>query len=282
MASKLKVFGDTGISYITSKTSFNMRDIGKKKTAIFLVVPDEKLSRHFIGGLFVNQVYQTLVEEAQKSPNGELDVRVNLILEELCNTIHINELSKKLTVARSRKIRIYGVVQDFGMIQEHYRDQATTIKANMNLCYLLTNDYNTAREISNRLGKYTIKTTRTSSSNRYGKADFNLSSDTSLTGRDLLTTDELINFKVGDALFLRARMDPIKTKLKQISDYPIKYKIVDEIKIDNPEFQKLELFDLDTFRIEKELFKPEETKKTTPTKRANPTKKKKDNGDKQS
>lgn len=282
LASKLKVFGDTGISYITSKTSFNMRDIGKKKTAIFLVVPDEKLSRHFIGGLFVNQVYQTLVEEAQKSPNGELDVRVNLILEELCNTIHINELSKKLTVARSRKIRIYGVVQDFGMIQEHYRDQATTIKANMNLCYLLTNDYNTAREISNRLGKYTIKTTRTSSSNRYGKADFNLSSDTSLTGRDLLTTDELINFKVGDALFLRARMDPIKTKLKQISDYPIKYKIVDEIKIDNPEFQKLELFDLDTFRIEKELFKPEETKKTTPTKRANPTKKKKNNGNKQS
>ena len=76
------------------------------------------------------------------------------------------------------------------MIQEHYREQATTIKANMNLCYLLTNDYNTAREISNRLGKYTIKTTRTSSSNRYGKADFNLSSDTSLTGRDLLTTDE--------------------------------------------------------------------------------------------
>ena len=59
-------------------------------------------------------------------------------------------------------------------------------------------------------------------------------------------------------------------------------KIVDEIKVDNPEFQKLELFDLDTFRIEKELFKPEETKKTTPTKRANPTKKKKDNGDKQS
>ena len=77
-------------------------------------------------------------------------------------------------------------------------------------------------------------------------------------------------------------MDPIKTKLKQISDYPIKYKIVDEIKIDNQEFQKLELFDLDTFRIEKELFKPEETKKTTPTKRANPTKKKKDNGNKQS
>ena len=69
------------------------------------------------------------------------------------------------------------------------------------------------------------------------------------------------------------------------SDHAGAFEIIsqnDEIKIDNPDFQKLELFDLDTFRIEKELFKPEETKKTTPTKRANPTKKKKDNGDKQS
>ena len=52
--------------------------------------------------------------------------------------------------------------------------------------YLSTNDYNTAHELSNRIGKYTIATTRTSSSNRYGKVDFNLSSDTSLTGRDYI------------------------------------------------------------------------------------------------
>ena len=105
LASKLRVFGDTGISYITSESSFNIRNIGKKKTAVFLIIPDEKLSRHFIGGLFVNQVYQTLVEEAQKTISGELPVRVNFIIDEFCNTIKISELSKKLTVARSRKIR---------------------------------------------------------------------------------------------------------------------------------------------------------------------------------
>ena len=276
LAAKLRVFGDTGVSYITSKTSFNMRDIGKKKTAVFLIVPDEKMSRHFIGGLFVNQVYQTLVEEAQKTASGKLDIRVNFILEELCNTIHIPEFSKKLTVARSRNIRIYSVIQDFGQLQESYKEMASTIKANCsNWVYLLTNDYNSAREISNRLGKYTITTTRTSSSNRYGKADFNLSSDTSLTGRDLLTTDELINFKYGEAIFLRARMDPIKTNLKMIRDYPIKYKVIDNIKVKHNDFYKLEIFDLDTFRIEKELLN-EETPKTIPTKKANPTRKKKD------
>ena len=276
LAAKLRVFGDTGVSYITSKTSFNMRDIGKKKTAVFLIVPDEKMSRHFIGGLFVNQVYQTLVEEAQKTASGKLDIRVNFILEELCNTIHIPEFSKKLTVARSRNIRIYSVIQDFGQLQESYKEMASTIKANCsNWVYLLTNDYNSAREISNRLGKYTITTTRTSSSNRYGKADFNLSSDTSLTGRDLLTTDELISFKYGEAIFLRARMDPIKTNLKMIRDYPIKYKVIDNIKVKHNDFYKLEIFDLDTFRIEKELLN-EETPKTIPTKKANPTRKKKD------
>lgn len=280
LAAKLRVFGDIGVSYTTSRSSFNIRDIGKEKTAIFLVIPDEKLSRHFIGSLFVNQVYQVLVEEAQKNSSGTLPVRVNFIMEELCNTIKISELSKKLTVARSRLIRFYLIVQDFNQISEIYKDMAGTIKANCtNWVYLLTNDYNTAREISNRLGKYTIATTRTSSSNRYGKADFNLSSDTSLTGRDLKTTDELINLQIGEAIILRARMDPIQTTLKQISDYPIKYKITDKIKITHNDFYKLEVFDLDTFRIEQELFKENiPTTKTTPTKKTSPTRKKKSNG----
>ena len=279
LASKLRVFGDTGISYITSESSFNIRNIGKKKTAVFLIVPDEKLSRHFIGGLFVNQVYQTLVEEAQKKISGELPVRVNFIIDEFCNTIKISELSKKLTVARSRKIRFYMVIQDYNQIQETYKEMAGTIKANAgNTVYLLTNDYNTAREISNRMGRYTTITTRTSTSNRYGKADFNLSSDTSLTGRDLRTPDELMNVKVGDAIILRTRMSPIKTKLKQLSDYPIKYKIINEIKVKQNDFHKLDVFDLDTFRIEKELFSNDDnysTIKVVPTKKANPTKRKK-------
>ena len=102
-------------------------------------------------------------------------------------------------------------------------------------------------------------------------------SDTSLTGRDLLTTDELINFKFGEALFLIARFNPIKSNLKQIKDYPIKYKVVDNITINQDKFYRLEIFDLDTFRIEKELFDlPEEQPK------ASPTGKKKKNASKQS
>lgn len=279
LAAKLRVFGDTGVSYMTSRTSFNIRDIGKKKTAIFLIIPDEKISRHFIGSLFINQVYQVLVEEAQKYNSGTLPIRVNFILDEFSNMVKISEFSKKLTVARSRHIRFYLVIQDFNQLQENYKESAGTIKSNTsNWVYLSTNDYNTAHELSNRIGKYTISTTRTSSSNRYGKADFNLSSDTSLTGRDLITADELINFKVGEAIILRTRMSPIKTNLKQISDYPIKYKVVDNIEVKHNEFYKLEIFDLDTFRIEKELFSNDNPplKKTKPTTRkASPTRKKK-------
>ena len=43
-------------------------------------------------------------------------------------------------------------------------------------------------------------------------------------------------------------------------------------------FYKMEIFDLDTFRIEKELFTPEEIPKTIPTRKANPTRRKKNNG----
>lgn len=283
LSSKLRVFGDTGVSYMTSKSSFNIRDIGKKKTAIFLIIPDEKISRHFIGSLFVNQVYQVLVEEAQKYKDGKLPVRVNFILDEFSNMVKISEFSKKLTVARSRNVRFYLIIQDFNQLQENYKESSGTIKSNTsNWIYLSTNDYNTAHELANRIGKYTISTTRTSTSNRYGKTDFNISSDTSLTGRELLTADELINFKVGEALILRTRMSPIKTTLKQISDYPIKYKVVDKIQVKQDEFHKLELFDLDTFRIEKELLEDVSTDdipKVVPMKKISPTKKRKKKND---
>lgn len=253
LSSKLRIFSDLGIANMTSRTDFELEDIGKEKTAVFLVIPDEKESRHVLATLFIDQCYQSLVNLAQEQDDGKLPIRVNFVLDEFANMPPIKNFSNKITVSRGRNIRFFLIIQDFDQLKEKYRDQAGTIKSNCNnWLYLLTADNNTAQEISKRLGKYTIETSRNSVSGKIRSTDFNISNDKSLTGRELLTSDELMKFGFGEGLFMRTRMNPIKCYLPMIDNY-LFYKS-DIIEYPNITYKtKLKLFDLDEIRLRNQL-----------------------------
>lgn len=248
LATTIKMFSDTGIANLTSRTDFELDNIGKKKSAVFLIIPDEKESRHELASLFIDQCYQALVNTAQSYSDGKMPIRVNFILDEFANMPPISSISNKITVSRSRNIRFYLVLQDFDQLKETYKDSAGTIKSNAtNWIYLLTSDNDTAREISNRLGKYTISSERVSTSGRFDQIDFNLSNDKSLMGRELLMPDELMRFKFGEGLFMKTRKYPIKATIIPIYDYSIKIK-----KVPLPNKEKdfgIKCFNLDEFRL---------------------------------
>ena len=222
------------------------------QTAVFLIIPDEKESRHELASLFIDQCYQALINTAQKLPNGKTPIRVNFILDEFSNMPPVASISNKITVSRSRNIRFYLVIQDFDQLKENYKEQTGTIKSNCtNWIYLLTADNDTAKEISNRLGKYTISSSRISTSGRTDQTDFNISNDKSLVGRELLMPDELMRFKFGDAIFIGTRMYPIKAKIMPIFEYPLKIKKA-SLPVENKK-HKIECFNLDEFRKNKEI-----------------------------
>ncbi len=250
LATTIKIFSDIGIANLTSRTDFELDDIGKKKTAVFLIIPDEKESRHELASLFIDQCYQALINTAQSLKDGKMPYRVNFILDEFANMPPISSISNKITVSRSRNIRFYLVIQDFDQLKEKYKEQTGTIKSNCtNWIYLLTSDNDTAKEVSTRLGKYTISSSRVSTSGRLDQNDFNISNDKSLMGRELMMPDELMRFQFGDALFMKTRLHPIKSKVHPIGKYPIKVKI-SKVPYKKKE-HKIECFDLDKFRKEK-------------------------------
>ena len=258
LATVIKMFSDTGIANLTSRTDFELDDIGKKKTGVFLIIPDEKESRHELASLFIDQCYQALVNTAQNMKDGKMPVRVNFILDEFANMPPISSISNKITVSRSRNIRFYLVIQDFDQIKETYKDSAGTIKSNCtNWIYLLTSDNETAKEISNRLGKYTISSNRISTSTRLEQLDYNISNDKSLIGRELLMPDELMRFKLGEGLFMATRQYPIKSNFIPISNYGFKIKM-SVIPKKQKDF-KIDCFNLDEFR--KKKIQDEEDKK---------------------
>jgi type IV secretion system protein VirD4 len=251
LATTIKMFSDTGIANLTSRTDFELDDIGKKKTAVFLIIPDEKESRHELASLFIDQCYQALVNSAQSLSSGRMPIRVNFILDEVCNMPPINSMSNKITVSRSRNIRFVLVIQDFDQLKEKYKDSVGTIKSNCSWIYLLTSDNESAREISSRLGKYTISSSRESTSYRLEQLDYNISNDKSLIGRELMMPDELMKLKFGEAIFMKSRMHPVKAKVIPLSDYPINFKM-SKLPSKKKEFE-ISCFDLDKFRKENAL-----------------------------
>ena len=252
LATVIKMFSDTGIANLTSRTDFELDDIGKEKTAVFLIIPDEKESRHELASLFIDQCYQALINMAQELPNGKTPIRVNFILDEFSNMPPVASISNKITVSRSRNIRFYLVIQDFDQLKENYKEQTGTIKSNCtNWIYLLTADNDTAKEISSRLGKYTISSSRISTSGRTDQTDFNISNDKSLMGRELLMPDELMRFKFGEAIFIGTRMYPIRAKIIPIFEYP--FKIKKSLLPNKSKKYNIECFNLDEFRKNKEI-----------------------------
>lgn len=207
----LKLFTNLNINSITSDTNINLKDIGRKKVALFIILPDEKETYYSIASLFVHQLYVSLVAQADKL-GGKLRQRVNFLLEEFGNFTKIPNMSSKLTVAGSRNIRFNLFIQSFKQLEEKYgKEAASIIRYNCeNWIYLQTDDMETLEELAKRLGKYTTSSYSISSNqNNGGSINTSTSSGSSvnLIARDLLSPDEIKKIKRPYLLYL-SRLEP--------------------------------------------------------------------------
>ena len=64
-----------------SENEIDINKFNEEKTALFMILPDEKTTFYGLCSLFVNQVYTKLVEMADEK-GGRLKIRTNFILDE--------------------------------------------------------------------------------------------------------------------------------------------------------------------------------------------------------
>lgn len=191
----LRLFTSKSIYSITHASDFTLTDLGSKKQALFVILPDEKTTFYPIASLIVSQQYELLAEAADRR-GGRLERRVNFLLDEFGNFTPISDMTNKLTVAAGRGMRYALYVQGFDQLKEKYSDNiANTIKGNCQIwAYLQSDDPETLREMSDKLGSYTTSSYQLSASN--GRFTTPSSSQSvSLTERKLLNTDEVRRVK---------------------------------------------------------------------------------------
>ena len=193
------------IMRMTSATSFDMKSLGKKKTAIFLVVHDEKKTYYPLVSIFVKQLYEELIKTAREEESLKLSIPVNLIFDEFGISPALKDIDSILAAARSRGVRMTMVVQDFSQLDTNYgKDVAKSIKNNvMNMVYLLGGDPETLKEVSRRAGDRLVWNKE--------KGSF----DT----EPVISTERLSRLSMGEAVILRQRRNPIITRLKGYNQY---------------------------------------------------------------
>ncbi|MDR1320677.1 MAG: type IV secretory system conjugative DNA transfer family protein [Gracilibacteraceae bacterium] len=187
----LRLFTARSIYGVTAKSDFSLADVGEKKEALFIILPDEKTTFYPVASLIISQQYELLAGMADRR-GGRLEQRVNFLLDEFGNFTPIADFSNKLTVGGGRGMRFNLFLQSLAQLKDKYDDNtATTVKSNCQTwIYLQADDMETLKEISEKLGSYTTSSYQLSSSQQKYSAPSS-SHSVSLTQRNLLNADEV-------------------------------------------------------------------------------------------
>lgn len=193
---KIRLFASReNLSEMLAYSDFDMRSIGKEKTAVFIIIHDEKTTYHGLATIFIKQCYETLIDVAQ-SNGGKLPYRTNFILDEFANMPPLKDVTTMVTAARSRAIRFTFIIQNFAQLKSVYgNEDAETIKGNCgNLVYLISTELAALEEISKMCGEV-----------KSGDKDKTASTP-------LVTVTDLQKLKLFEAIIIRWRLSPFKTK----------------------------------------------------------------------
>ena len=194
---KIKIFSSKqNLSEMLSHSDFEMADIGRKKTAVFIIIHDEKKTYHPLATIFVKQCYETLVDVAFEN-GGKLPFKTNFILDEFANMPPLKDADAMVTAARSRLIRFTFIIQNFAQLTEVYgKEKGDTIKGNCgNWIYLISSELSALEEISKMCGEVKSK------------------KDDKTASTPLITVSDLQRLPMYTMVILRTREMPFKTKM---------------------------------------------------------------------
>ncbi len=208
LGSRLQVFQNQDIRNITGHDEIDLELPGKQPCAYYCITSDQDSTFDFLSSLFLSFIFIKLVRYAdQNCPGGALPVPVHVLGEELCACGVIPDLSRKISVIRSRNISMSCVFQNLAGLQNRYPyNQWQEILGNCDITLFLgCTDALTAQFISDRTGEVSIAVT--SKAKQLGT--WRISNytpeyrETSGVGkRKLMTMDEVLRMDVDRALVI--------------------------------------------------------------------------------
>ena len=220
LQSKLGKFDSKEIAELTSTNTIEFEDIGKRKTAVFVISSDTHTAYDFLLTIFFSQMIQQLYDFADIN-GGALTVPTYFILDEFANIGKIPDFDKKISTSRSRKISFSVILQNLDQLEAVYKEAHETIMGNCDThLFLGSNSQKTVEYFSKALGEKTItrdsvstNTDRESRTTGHGYSD-------QIMARALMTPDELRRLDNDLCIIYEKGIKPIKANKYYYFKYP--------------------------------------------------------------
>jgi len=228
--SRLNAFLDSELEQILCfDTAIDAEKFCKTKSAIFIVLPEEDTSKHFIVSLIVQQLYREILAVADEY-GGRLPNRVMMYMDEFGTIPRIESAEMMFSASRSRRVSIVAIIQSFAQLQKNYGKEGCEIitdNTQLTLFGGFAPNSESAQILSKALG------TRTVQSGSVSRGHNDPSQSLQMMERALLTPDELKSLPKGTFVVMKTGFYPMQVKLKLffkwgISFEAIPYKVEDK------------------------------------------------------
>lgn len=204
---------------IMQEDEMDFGSLGERKRAIFCITPVNDGSMNYLVSMLFTQCFQELYLRADERYDGRLPVPVRVIQDEWANVPQPDSYPKVLATCRSYNIGIDIIVQNIQSIKARYRDEYQSIIGNCDTLLFLGggNEPESLEFMSKLLGKETISIrTRGQTRGRSGSSSINYQ----LTGRELMTPDEIRRMPTREALLLIRGESPVRDRKYNIKKHP--------------------------------------------------------------
>ena len=227
LQSKLGKFDSREIAELTSTDTIDFKEIGSKKTVVYVISSDTHTAYDFLLTIFFSQMIQQLYDYADTN-GGALPVPTYFILDEFANIGKIPDFDKKISTSRSRKISFSVILQNIDQLEAVYEKSYETIMGNCDThVFLGSNSYKTVEYFSKALGEKTIE--RDSISVNRDRQNWKTGKSVSdqVMARALMTPDELRRLDNDLCIIFEKGIKPVKANKFYYFKHPMAKKMAE-------------------------------------------------------
>ena len=182
------------IAKVLSRSDFHFSDLRHRITSVFLVLPPNRMDAYSRWlRLLVSQALQDIARDAEASVGAQrasqrLKTPALFLLDEFAALGRLEAVERAMGLMAGYGLQLWPILQDMSQLKDLYGDRANTFIANAGVQQVFgVNDFETAKWLSQMIGQ---------ESSRFQTDSFKPGDGPSfsnhLTGRDLLTPDEIM------------------------------------------------------------------------------------------
>ena len=216
--SRLNAFLDTQLEQVLCfDGNINAEQFATRKSAIFLILPEEDSTKNFVASLMIQNLARELFSVANDH-GGRLPRRAIFFCDEL-GTMPPFDILPLFSAGRSRRLTLVPIIQSLAQLEKNYGKEGAEILADNcqdTIFGGFAPNSKTAEALSKNLGSRTVLS---GSVTRGEKSSQSLQ----MLERPLLTADELKSLPKGTFVVMKTGSHPMKTHLKLYKDWGIRF-----------------------------------------------------------